>query len=55
MILFIILVLIAIILTILTVIGVSVFGAAALAIFGDVIVCIAIIAFIIAKLVKRNK
>ena len=55
MILFMILLLILIILIAVVVLGLSTLGSAAILIFGDVIVCIAIIAFIIAKLVKRNK
>lgn len=53
MLLFMVLVLICIILTVVTVIGVSVFGAGTILIFGDIIVCIALIVWLIIKLKKR--
>jgi hypothetical protein len=53
MLLFIILMLIGIILTIVTVLGISVFGAGSVLIFGDVIVCIALIVWLIIKLRNR--
>ena len=50
MFLFMILLLIAIILIVTTVIALSVFGAGALIIFGDVIICVFIIGWIIKKI-----
>lgn len=55
MILFITLVLMAIILIAVAVFLISIGGAAFAIIFGDIIVCVAIIIFIIKKIVKRKK
>lgn len=50
MILFMILLLVAIILAVVTVVAISVFGAGVLIIFGDVIVCIVLIGWLIKKI-----
>ena len=55
MILFTLLALIVLILTVVTVAVLSVAGAGFIIIFGDVIVCIAILIWIIKKLVTKNK
>ena len=55
MILFTILLLTLILLTIITVIALSVGGAAFIVIFGDVIVCIVLIALLMRFLAKRKK
>lgn len=55
MILLTLLLLITIILTVVTVVALSVVGAGAIIIFGDAIVCIAILVWIIKKLVSRKK
>lgn len=55
MILFTILALVALFLIIFTVVAVSIGGAAFIIIFGDIIVCIAIIVWIIKKIMKRKK
>lgn len=55
MILFTILALIAIILTVFTVLLISAFGAGVLVVFGDVIICIVLIIFIIKKLINKKK
>lgn len=54
MFLFIILLLILLILTVITILAISVGGAAFILLFGDVIVCIFIIAWIIKLLAKRR-
>lgn len=53
MILFIILMLILIILAVATVVGLSIFGAGAIIIFADVIVCGVIIALIAKRIINR--
>ena len=55
MFLFMILLLIALILIVLTVVVLSVFGAGAIVLFGDVIVCVFIIGWIIKKLFFNKK
>lgn len=55
MILFAILTLIAIILTAITVFAVSIGGSIAVVLFGDVIVCIALIIWVIARMSKRGR
>ena len=55
MILFCILMIIALILAIITIAAVSVGGAAFIIVFGDVIVCIALIILLIRFLAKRKK
>lgn len=55
MILFMILLLILLVLTVLTVLAISAGGAAFIVLFGDVIVCIFIIVWIMSKLIKRRK
>lgn len=55
MILFTVLLLIAIILIAVIVLVVSTVGAGAILIFGDVIVCVAIIGFILYKLITKKK
>ena len=54
MILFIILLLTAVILTVVTVLSLSAGGAAFIVLFGDVIVCIALIVWIMRKIFKRR-
>lgn len=54
MILFTILALISIILVVVTVVAVSIMGAGAIVIFGDVIVCIIIIGWLIKRLFFRD-
>jgi hypothetical protein len=54
MILFMILLLMLILLTVFTVIAISVGGSIVIVLFGDVIVCIFIIAWIIKKLIKKG-
>ena len=54
MILFIILLLTAVILTVVTVLALSAGGAAFIVLFGDVIVCIALIVWIMRKIFKRR-
>lgn len=55
MILLTILALILLILVIVVVFATSIVGAGAIIIFGDVIVCVLVIGFIIKKLIKRKK
>lgn len=55
MILFTILALVALFLIIFTVVAVSIGGAVFVIIFGDIIVCIAIIVWIIKKILKKKK
>ena len=55
MILFSILILTLLILTVITVVAISLGGAAFIVVFGDVIVCIALIALLIKFLMKRKK
>ena len=55
MVLFIILLLILVILVVIGIIAVSAFGAGIIILFGDVIVCAAIIIFIISKIIKNKK
>lgn len=55
MILFTILAIIAIILIVFTVIAVSVGGAVTIIVFGDVIVCVAMIAGIMAYIIKKRR
>jgi hypothetical protein len=55
MLLFIILALILLILWVVTVLAVSVGGAGAIILFGDVIVCMAIIIWIMRRISKRKK
>ena len=55
MILFSILALTLLILTIITVVAISIGGAAFIIVFGDVIVCIVLIALLIKILMKRKK
>lgn len=55
MFLFIILLLIVLILSVFLILALSVFGAGALIIFGDVIICILIIGWIIKKLFFKKK
>ena len=55
MILFTILLLALIILTVVTIIVISVFGAGAIVIFGDVIVCIALITIILRSIIKKRR
>lgn len=50
-----ILLLMAVILTVLTVFVVGTIGAAGIVIFGDVIVCILVIAWLIKRLVKKKR
>lgn len=54
MILFMILLLMLVILTVFTVIAIAIGGSAFIVVFGDVIVCIFIIAWIIKKLAKKK-
>lgn len=49
-----ILLMIVIILTVVTVVAVSAIGAGAILLFGDVIVCVGVIGFIIYKLIRRR-
>lgn len=49
-----ILILIAIVLIAAVVLGVSAIGAGAILLFGDVIVCVGVIGFIIYKLIRRK-
>lgn len=55
MVLFLLLTTVLLILLVVTFVAVSVFGAAGIIVFGDVIVCIAIIVWIIKLLHKRRK
>lgn len=54
MFLLLILILIAIVLIAATVLGVTAIGAGAILLFGDVIVCVGVIGFIIYKLIRRK-
>lgn len=54
MILFTILFIILVVLAILTVLGVAALGAAGIVVFGDVIVCVVIIALIIRHFIKKS-
>lgn len=55
MILLIILAIIAVLATVITVVAVSIFGTGALIMFGDVIVCIVVIGFIIKKIIQKRR
>ena len=55
MFLFTVLILILLIITFVVVLAISTIGASAIIIFGDVIVCIFIIAWIISLLIKRRR
>lgn len=55
MILFTILFIILVVLAILTVLGVAALGAAGIIVFGDVIVCVVIIALIIRHFIKKRQ
>lgn len=55
MILFTILFIILVVLAILTVLGVAALGAAGIVVFGDVIVCVVIIALIIRHFIKKRQ
>lgn len=54
MILFVILVITAVILGIGLIIAISAFGAGAIMVFGDVFVCVAIIALLCARIIKKK-
>lgn len=55
MILFTILLLVLMLLIAITVVLVSIFGAGFIVIFGDVIICIVLIVWILKKMIKRRK
>lgn len=55
MILFTVLLLVLLLLVLFIVISVSVLGTAGIILFGDIIVCIAIIVFIMKKLIEKKK